>query len=73
MVPKKSFKNWLQNEAVIQSLGIQRGGMGISSMGFRDRVQRGKGVEERIKEALRAAGMNITNPTRQEDMYLKID
>ena len=76
MVQQKSFKSWLQNEAAINHQrpnGVQRGGIGISSMSYMDRVRRGKGVEERIKEILRSMGMNITDPTSEEDMHQKID
>ena len=47
--------------------------MGISSMDFHTRVQRGKTVEERIKDVLRANGFQVTDPTSAEDMYQKID
>jgi hypothetical protein len=42
-------------------------------MDFRTRVERGKGVEDRIKEALAANGIKVTGATSGQDMYDKID
>ena len=86
--PRPSFGSWLskngtakapkiqprpQSSNTATTADIQQGGMGISSMDFHTRVQRGKTVEERIKDVLRANGFQVTDPTSAEDMYQKID
>lgn len=52
----------------------QSGGLGIMGMNYQDRVARGRGVEEKIKEALyRQHKIQITPASQSADMYDKID